>query len=84
MKLWLISQTENTGYDVYDSAVVAAQTEEEARRLHPDNREIPDIEGRFTGTDWCSRVDLVNVEFIGDASPEITDQKVICASFNAG
>lgn len=24
MKLWLLSQTENTGYDTYDAAVVAA------------------------------------------------------------
>jgi len=31
MKLWIISQSVNRGYDTYDSAVVAAETEEEAR-----------------------------------------------------
>jgi hypothetical protein len=35
MKLWLISQDVNTGYDTYDSAVVAAETEEQARLIHP-------------------------------------------------
>src|SRR6266550_3316382 len=33
MKLWLISQYVNAGYDTYDSAVVAAETEEEARLI---------------------------------------------------
>jgi hypothetical protein len=35
MKLWLISQEENNGYDTFDSAVVAAATEEAARRVVP-------------------------------------------------
>ncbi len=39
MKLWLISQTETTGYDVYDSAVVAAESADEAQRLHPGEYE---------------------------------------------
>ena len=37
MKLWLISQTENEGYDTYDSAVVAAETENAARLIHPSS-----------------------------------------------
>jgi len=35
LKLWIIEQEENGGYDTYDSAVVAAMTEEEAKRIHP-------------------------------------------------
>ena len=35
MKLWLISQDENDGYDTYDSAVVAAETAEAAVLIHP-------------------------------------------------
>lgn len=35
MKLWLISQDSNYDYDTYDSAVVAAETEEEARKTLP-------------------------------------------------
>lgn len=35
MKLYLIQQDVNLGYDTYDSAVVIATSEEEARRIHP-------------------------------------------------
>ncbi len=35
MKLWLVSQRENTGYDTYNSMVVAAETSEEACRIDP-------------------------------------------------
>lgn len=33
--LWHLSQKENTDYDSYDSIVVAAYTEEEAKKIHP-------------------------------------------------
>lgn len=35
MNLYLISQDVNRAYDTYDAAVVAAESEEEARRIHP-------------------------------------------------
>jgi hypothetical protein len=35
MKLWLISQSVNRDYDTYDSSVVAAKTEADARETHP-------------------------------------------------
>lgn len=35
MKLWLIKRDVNGGYDTYDSAVVAAETEQAARETHP-------------------------------------------------
>lgn len=35
MKLWLVSQDVNTGYDTYDSMIVAALSEEEAIILDP-------------------------------------------------
>ena len=33
--LWLLSQTENGGYDTYDSCVVAAVDEQSAKRIRP-------------------------------------------------
>lgn len=36
MKLWLLEQDEHNGYDTYDSLVVAAESEDEARAIHPD------------------------------------------------
>ena len=36
MKLYKLTQTVITGYDVFDSCVVAARTAADARRMHPD------------------------------------------------
>lgn len=38
LKLYLLTQAENFGPGTYDSAVVAAYTEEEARMYNPDVR----------------------------------------------
>lgn len=82
MKLWLISQKENTGYDTYDSAVVMAATADEARMMHPYGDEWDGKEDSW-GT-WAD-ADKVRVEEIGLASPSLgPSPKVICASFNAG
>ncbi len=35
MNLYFISQNQNTGYDTYDSAVVVAKNEEEAKLIYP-------------------------------------------------
>lgn len=81
MKLWLISQTENTGYDTYDSAVVAAATAEEASKMYPsgDNNMFGD-----PWSAWCDKPEDVTVEYLGEAGPSIKEPVVILASFNAG
>ena len=35
MNLYKISQSANNDYDTYDSAIVAAENEEEARKINP-------------------------------------------------
>ena len=75
MKLYLIRQNVNKGYDTYDSAVVCAADEDAAREITPDGDT-----SRYGG--WC-RPQHVAVEYIGEAA-ETTKQGVICASFNAG
>jgi len=76
MKLWLIYRTDDIDYDEYDSAVVMAETEEQARNLFPQ--------------DFDSKVNLKNVvvECIGKSDKK-TEKKysslgIICSSFNAG
>lgn len=76
LKLWLISQEENTGWDTYDSAVVAAKTEEEARLTNPDG------EWNLSYA-WCSSPDKVHVEYLGIAT-EGVEPGIILSSFNAG
>lgn len=74
MKLWLVSRTDDISYDEYDSVVVAADTEEEAREISPN------------GSDWGWRVNpkvsTLTVEYLGTTNRKISG--VILASFNAG
>jgi hypothetical protein len=77
LKLYRISQDSNTGYDTYDSAVVAAPDPTTAAQIHPDGDS-----GRWSHYAWCSGPEYVEVELIGTAAGVM--QGVICASFNAG
>ncbi len=84
MNLYYIEQDENVGYDTYDSAVVAAETEEDAKKIHPstytDDKtwwEDSDV------NDWATSPLNVKATFIGVAK-EGTGPGVICSSFNAG
>lgn len=97
MNIYLLSQDDVGGWDTYDNCVVAAESEDAARRVHPDGRRQyfeneklwgctrPD--GRVSldrGWDtWTPKLDKIKVELIGTAVPG-TEAGVICASFNAG
>jgi hypothetical protein len=95
VKLWLIYQDTNDAYDTYDSAVVAAETEEEARKTHPGSDSAYWDETRqsfyyrstrvadFKLSNWAPHLDNVGVRLLGDALPG-TEAGVICASYNAG
>lgn len=73
MKLYLVSQETNCGYDVYNSIVVCAENEEKAKRIHPlDKRN--DISGS-----WVTNVKDLQVEYIGEAR-EGMEEGEICAS----
>lgn len=90
MKLWLISQTVNSSYDTYDSAVVAAETAEEAQCVSPEAdynssglRIIPCKPSSHYYNAWVNDPLLVKVKEIGEALPG-TPKSIILASFNAG
>lgn len=79
MNLYRISQNTNNGYDTYDSAVVCADDERDARSIHPSAfAEFGD-----TFSSWCSSPDEVTVRLVGVAAEGI-ERGVVCASFNAG
>ena len=79
MKLWVISQTVNNDYDTYDSAVVAAETEEQARNILPSGDDWYEA-GRYCG--WANNPSEVNVEYLGETDREISG--IVLSSFNAG
>jgi hypothetical protein len=76
MKLWIISQTVNNNYDTFDSAVVAAETEEEARNINPGGR------WGVTFSTWANDPSEVTVEYLGVTDRDISG--IVLASFNAG
>lgn len=92
--LYLIQgPVEYLGEDTYDSAVVCANSEEEARCIHPDGDYIF-INERFVSKDGYACNDknfrgwvhpnYVGVTLIGVSADYIQAGTVVCASFNAG
>ena len=79
MNLYLLAGTAS-GYDTYDSCVVAAISEEVARTIHPN-----DTNNKWTWTndDWAASAESVAAKLIGTALVG-TAQGSICSSFNAG
>ena len=75
MNLYKLTQYEKTGYDTYDSVVVAAESIDQAKNFNP--------EGSWSyNHNWCSSPEHVSAEMIGTAT-EGTPEGIILASFNA-
>lgn len=86
MKLYLISQNENDNYDTYDSAVVCAKNENEAKLITPGGAwgiPHPIYPDSISGA-WCSGPSMVSAQYIGIASNGIKPGTIIITSFNAG
>lgn len=95
MNIYRISQNVNVDYDTYDSAIVVAKDEDEARKIHPDGlvysynpiTHLYDLpwwkNEEYKNRTWCWKLEDVEVELVG-----ITDLydngEILCASFNAG
>ena len=82
MKRYLISQEDNVNYDTFDKAVVCAESEDEARGIHPAHNGIDDG-WEYDCGEWTKNVDLVTVQYIGEAKKNM-GKCVILASFCAG
>lgn len=85
LNIYVISQEENNEYDTYDSAVVVAEDEEQARDISPDGRGNIDwdLQRRDRYGCWAFNRNKVKVVCVGEAA-EIGVIGVIVASFNAG
>lgn len=68
MKLFIISREIGIEYDVYKSAVVAAESEEHARTIHPsDGLDIDKF--NYSHEEWVTDLSLITVKYIGEAAP---------------
>ena len=89
MNTYLISQNVNNGYDTYDSAVVMAESVEEARAMYPgaNDGKFTDYCKQYGCHDWTMDLEKVEVHKLGrmtDESYLSRGDAVICASFNSG
>ena len=82
MNLYLLSQAHNGGHDTYDSCVVCAASEAEARLIHPQEQQAVDYDRAWDLYDWV-QPDQVTVMLVGVADAAIPTG-VVCASYNAG
>lgn len=80
MKLYKIWQSTNEDYDTYDSAIVCAMSEDEAKAIHPNGYGLilPNSD-----SSWVS-FENVKCKYLGEADSAYDKPIVICASFNAG
>ena len=81
MNIYLLTQNESNGWwDSFDSIIVAAKTEEDAKSIHP-------WDGKYTNNwgskDWASKPENVTAKLIGIAIEGI-ERGVILSSINAG
>ena len=80
MKLYLLEQNDNNNYDTYDSCLVCAENEADARTIAPNGNEFKESE---RWSDWALSKDSITCEEIGEANDK-QERGVVIASFNAG
>lgn len=88
MNIYKITDDSALGFDMYDSAIVVAHDEDDAREIHPSEF-VKDWESeeKEYGIDssWVSYKDRkdISVELIGKANDDAV-RGVVLSSFNAG
>ncbi len=71
MKLWLLIRTDRVGYDEHDSAIVRAETEEEARILASEHC--------YPSEAWIDVNRSTVEELVADG-----EKGIVLSSFNSG
>ena len=79
MNLYLIQQTDVNDYDIYHSAVVVAESPEEARKMHPKGNGMIPREHNFS---WTNDPSLVEVTLLGRGEDWLRAGDVMCASYD--
>lgn len=89
--IYLVERTDGCSYDEYDSFVVIAKTEKEAREIHPRGHKVgvcsytgkPEPHPLFDSWVKVDEIDSLDVTLVGKAAK---GQKpgIVLSSFNAG
>lgn len=76
MNLYLLTQNENSGYATFDSCIVCAESEVNAKEIPPSP-----VNYIWNSGEWASSTENVKCELIGTAK-EGLKEGVIIASYN--
>ena len=82
MKLWILTQDEVDGYDTFDSCVVCANNEYDARQIHPCEKYF-DRNFSWGTRGWATSPENVKARCIGKAIG-VSAGDVVLTSYNAG
>lgn len=87
--LYLVERTDKVTWDEYDSFVVCAESEDEARRVYPSGGmffedDMSEQSKRYFKSCWTDKIETLEVTCIGLAAVSLKNRQVICSSFNAG
>jgi hypothetical protein len=82
LHIFLLNQNTNNKYDTYESAVVIAKNEEEARLIHPDGN-IFTFKREWDMRSWVSP-DQVKVQLVGVAGHNWQEGDVVIANYHSG
>jgi hypothetical protein len=86
MNLYLLTQKDNINYDMFDGMVVAAESEESARKLHPlseENKKFWEDRGEYWKSGvWANSSENVLVKYLGKADPSL-EEEIILTSYVA-
>ncbi len=83
MKLYLLEQNKVRGYDTYDSLVVCAENEEQAKLISPFGGELREKTEKYDSWVGKDNIQYIVVKYLGEAMEGI-EKGVILSSFNAG
>lgn len=83
MNIYYVHRGENWDYDEFGGFVCYAQTEEQARKMHPI--ECGECSTWLWKDSWVpeDKIHELNVEYLG-FNPDITESKIIMTDFMAG
>ena len=83
LKIYLLEQDYVHGYDTYDSIVVIAYDENDAKLISPYSKMIDDKTDQYMSWVGKDNIDKIKVTYLGIAK-EGSERGLVLASFNAG
>lgn len=95
MKIYLVSRKDDWGYDDYSDFVCYAETDEQAKLMHPSGHlwqgdgwhmvyhdgKVAEEPGTYHG--WADKLDNIKIKELGESSTQAVPE-IILTSFHAG